>query len=527
MAAPSTLAAALNYYGNSRLKRREFDGGEPPTLEGLGEQWQGVSDAIQAGPDNARKWLEKEPGYTYSAIVPAKHDASGKTSWALQDMVRNPLIGALDLMQMKMARDETGKPVGLTDPGIEAMATAMVPWGGRGIDRGVLRSGGGPVEKGIVPFPQPRTAEGLAAKLRDAFPDSEVRVNHSLPGGYGQSSYVEFSAAEPKLLFEKRKADWTAAGKGSGRGPEPIMPSRIAHEYRLSDHDLGDRRARQYTRLFGQDMTDADMLRLISDLREQTFLGKVAPPDPRIAEAMFGATSNIGKGIVPELTKALTPKPFVPRAEAALPMDEASRMARAKAMGFDVDAYHATTRDFPAFDNAQIGSNLDTGYYGTGHYSAPTPLNRRGEAEGPLTNYIAGNYDKDGPIYFKGANIIPLKLKMNNPLIIDKADIPNGKLTSRVEELTGFKSTFGWPLEESQRPEFMAAVKKAGYDGVRVDYDGKPIEYVSPDPTQIRSRFAAFDPAKADSADLLALALGTVGVGAAAAARPGAEQPYD
>ena len=48
MADPSTLAAALNYYGNSRLKRREFDGGEPPTIEGLGEQWQGVRETVNS-----------------------------------------------------------------------------------------------------------------------------------------------------------------------------------------------------------------------------------------------------------------------------------------------------------------------------------------------------------------------------------------------------------------------------------------------------------------------------------------------
>lgn len=190
---------------------------------------------------------------------------------------------------------------------------------------------------------------------------------------------------------------------------------------------------------------------------------------------------------------------------ATLPTDTASRMARAKKMGFNVDAYHATVRDFGAFDNAKIGSHLDTGYYGTGHYTAPSPLNKRGEPEGPLTNYISNSYNEEGPQYFLGANIMPLKLKMNNPLIIDKADIPNGVLTNKVEAATGFKSTFGWPLGESERAAFMAAVKDAGFDGVRVDYLGKPIEYVTPDPKNIRSRFAQFDPAKADSADLLAM----------------------
>lgn len=184
MADPSTLAAALNYYGNSRLKRREFDGGEPPTIEGLGEQWQGVSDAIQAGPDNARRWLEKEPGYTYSTgpVVWSKHDQDGKSSGAIPDMFRNPLIGALDLMQMKMARDESGKPVGLTDPGLEAMATAMVPWGGGGINKGYLRSGGGPVEK-----PGIRAYHGSPHDF-DAFDASKIGTGEGAQA-YGHGMY--------------------------------------------------------------------------------------------------------------------------------------------------------------------------------------------------------------------------------------------------------------------------------------------------------------------------------------------------
>lgn len=127
MADPSTLAAALNYYGNSRLKRREFDGGEPPTIEGLGEQWQGVRET----------------------------------------------------------------------------------------------------------------------------------VNSAL---------------------------------GGDQGPRPMMTdAQVWDRIKASGGGIGD-----YQRY----------------LLEQ-------PPDPRVAEALFGATSNIGKGIVPAITKALTPKSFVPRAEAA------------------------------------------------------------------------------------------------------------------------------------------------------------------------------------------------------------------
>jgi len=153
MADPSTLAAALNYYGNARLKRREFDGGEPPTLEGLGEQWQGVRET----------------------------------------------------------------------------------------------------------------------------------VNSAL---------------------------------GGDQGPRPMMTdAQVWDRIRASGGGIGD-----YQRY----------------ALEQ-------PVDPRIAEALFGATSNIGKGIVPAITKALTPRPFVPGAEAALVKGSPEWRVAALQAGRDAKAPAAPT----------------------------------------------------------------------------------------------------------------------------------------------------------------------------------------
>jgi hypothetical protein len=196
-----------------------------------------------------------------------------------------------------------------------------------------------------------------------------------------------------------------------------------------------------------------------------------------------------------------------PQMSASLPMDEASRMARADEM-FPVEAYHATTRDFPAFSNDAIGTNLDTGYYGTGHYSSPEPKKTE--------QYIIGNYKTgaDGeiiPEYFKGSQILPLRLAMKNPLVVDKA-AKRADTIAEVERLTGFRST-DWPLPDGERKAFMAAVEKAGFDGVQVNVAGKPSEYVVANPSQIRSRFAAFDPARKDSTDILASYLGVPGIG--------------
>lgn len=56
----------------------------------------------------------------------------------------------------------------------------------------------------------------------------------------------------------------------------------------------------------------------------------------------------------------------VARTAKALPLDDASRMARAKEMGFTTDTYHGTTRVFDAFDPDLIGTSTDGGFYGKG-----------------------------------------------------------------------------------------------------------------------------------------------------------------
>lgn len=125
-------------------------------------------------------------------------------------------------------------------------------------------------------------------------------------------------------------------------------------------------------------------------------------------------------------------------------------MDRAMAMGFDTPAYHGTTDDFVAFDKAKRGSSTDNGWYGPGEYSSPHPS--------AADAYTMSKW----PEYKPGANIMPVILK--NP--------------------------------ESIENKF-----------------GNVTEYVTREPNQIRSRFAAFDPSKRESADLLAGLAPYVGIG--------------
>jgi hypothetical protein len=73
-----------------------------------------------------------------------------------------------------------------------------------------------------------------------------------------------------------------------------------------------------------------------------------------------------------------------------LPTDEASRMARAREMGFDVDTpwYHGTTHDIQEFGG---GAHNVEGHFGAGHYFTDSPLDASANYAGvgpDLTNRI-------------------------------------------------------------------------------------------------------------------------------------------
>jgi hypothetical protein len=191
-------------------------------------------------------------------------------------------------------------------------------------------------------------------------------------------------------------------------------------------------------------------------------LGADAPPNATPAEMeayrnIANASMALAAGPVAAIkatkgTKAAKTLKDAPRAEAmetarqnavrmlGLPENNTPEM-RARAMGFDTEAYHGTTKTFQEFDKAKRGTSTDPGWYGPGEYSTPYPSSAEA--------YIMSSW----PDYKEGANIIPLLVR--NP----------EKITNKFGNVT---------------------------------------EYVTRNPNQLRSRFAAFDPARIKDKDLLA-----------------------
>ncbi len=179
--------------------------------------------------------------------------------------------------------------------------------------------------------------------------------------------------------------------------------------------------------------------------------------------------------------------------------DTASRMQRARDMGFDVDAYHGTRFDIPAF-------NLNP------HNKSDELLGIHVGTKAQADNIVeAGATEKrlGGMEYSKESNVMPLKVKTKKYL--DMED-PGGhewtpyELLAQLDE-KGINIKFADKFNPTIR-EIRQGLKKQGYDGIRyknvIEGSGKDYSYIVFDPQNIRSRFAKFDPAKADSADLLA-----------------------
>jgi len=169
---------------------------------------------------------------------------------------------------------------------------------------------------------------------------------------------------------------------------------------------------------------------------------------------------------------------------ADIPMDEASRMARAKQMGIDFPAFHSTLKDTQTVN--PTGKFM--GYTGTSGFSvtdspkaASRYLDRFGDY-GWVDNKPNQQFNK---------NVMPLQVRLGN---VDERAAP---YPSRIG--LGYTLPDGYIPEHVQRgfdtARFEDAISKTGQVKHSTAKNAiRSSEYVISDPTRIRSRFARFDP---------------------------------
>ena len=153
-----------------------------------------------------------------------------------------------------------------------------------------------------------------------------------------------------------------------------------------------------------------------------------------------------------------------------LPMDEASRMARASDAGFGLDnpQFHSTPADFQAFEPSQ------TGLAGRGVYTSDEAADALDYTDLPM---IDGAQD--------GMNIMQLEAP-------DPARLAPFRLYQKTldEDPLSSWTASGGDLVEAQR-RVAEGLTEQGFAGVK---SANPQHMVTFDPKNIRSRFARFDP---------------------------------
>jgi hypothetical protein len=179
-----------------------------------------------------------------------------------------------------------------------------------------------------------------------------------------------------------------------------------------------------------------------------------------------------------------------------LPLDEASRMARADAQGYTVNAFKgAYPYDWNTVPTRNVHGKIisDPGV-------EPSQLTHFDSPSSPYAGFFSNDpavASRFGELFDEGA-VYPVKLKFDNPLVIDARGKP--------------AAAFQFPsiAREHNTNDLLDAFNSAFANGSK--YDGVIIKntrdegtvYVPTKPQQIRSRFAAFDPSKIGSKDMLA-----------------------
>lgn len=192
-----------------------------------------------------------------------------------------------------------------------------------------------------------------------------------------------------------------------------------------------------------------------------------------------------------------------------LPMDEASRMQRARDMGFDVDTplYHGTGRDFEAFD---VGAKKVTGggFNDRGIFLTDNPKVASQYTEfhnGDLEN-INGRHVM--PVYARG-KFLEIPLGLYNRLQQAAGDMRRGADLGEIRALGLEMDLEAIGVKWDGKSNLVDTIQAAGFDGIRVPRKiGRGYqpagEVMVFDPKNIRGKFAKFDPAQSSSSKLLA-----------------------
>ena len=217
-----------------------------------------------------------------------------------------------------------------------------------------------------------------------------------------------------------------------------------------------------------------------------------------------------------------------------MPMDEASRMARAREMGFDTDAYHGSASgDIAAFDPRRSGS-VQTSDWGDGVYVSPSQSSAAyyaGEAAARSADPIGEQLYRQYEELAASHGTRPMHELLDLGRDSDAYRRVSGAYESWRTHKQDFRASNGgvvYPLttrsdnpmyyqyEGITDPYLADSAISQGYDQINVHHALEPGDTLQNaveetlvfDPRNIRSRFARFDPRLSHLANLSAGAAG-------------------
>lgn len=164
-----------------------------------------------------------------------------------------------------------------------------------------------------------------------------------------------------------------------------------------------------------------------------------------------------------------------------LPKDNTPEM-RAAAMGFDTEVLHGTAKDFTAFDLSKAGTNTRQAGDELGIFSTSKPFLADNYAQIASKGGWAGRTEPENAVVY------PLVGSFKNP--------------KKYQTASEFYRDADAMAAEQKLGQWREQLQKEGYDSVFVRPDLE--EVVAFNPSQLRSRFAAFDPMRRNEADILA-----------------------
>jgi hypothetical protein len=190
---------------------------------------------------------------------------------------------------------------------------------------------------------------------------------------------------------------------------------------------------------------------------------------------------------------------------------------RAKAMGFDVDnpVYHGTTSDIKEINPSKYGSSTETSSGDAGFWSSDDPHTAASFADyaayakptnkNPRLMHLSGEQVR-AKHPNRRQNIIPMYINKKNMLSIDQGGTSWEDLMKNPKHEENFIDL----LNKINNDSYSVGEIKNFNDVTDFKLPKTSTHYVSPKPSSYRSINAAFDPAEAESADILKAGGGSI-----------------